>query len=453
MSRLAAVLLCCASFASVAAPEAGVTQAWIQADASGGWSVRAVTAEIACPSLRWGQGETVAMLTRAEPTEVAPRSGGAQADAKTSVFTLRSCELKMPANERLAQVGGFALQTPAAEVQRIVLLGDSGCRMKKSDNAFQACNDGAEWPLAEVARSAAAKQPDLVIHVGDLHYRESPCPAGNSGCAGSPWGYGDDTWRADLFLPAAPLLAAAPWIFVRGNHESCQRAGVGWVRYFAAQPWSLANSCQDPQNDVNGDFSEPYAVAISADTQLIVFDSSFAAGRAYKGDEPAFKRYQSQLASVALLAQRKPHNFFINHHPVLGFAGSASGVPKPGFAGLQSVMQSVHPARLFADGVDLVVNGHYHVFEAVSFSSGHPAELVVGNSASAMEGRIDPAAARLAQPAPGAIVETFATQDGFGFATLDRITQGWTMTEWSVGGQALKVCTIKGASLNCKDAR
>ena len=43
--------------------------------------------------------------------------------------------------------------------------------------------------------------------------------------------------------------------------------------------------------------------------------------------------------------------------------------------------------------------------------------------------------------------------DREGFATLDRITQGWTMTEWSVGGQALKVCTIKGASLNCKDAR
>ncbi len=50
-------------------------------------------------------------------------------------------------------------------------------------------------------------------------------------CAGSPWGYGWDAWNADFFTPAAPLLAAAPWAAVRGNHESCARAGQGWWRF------------------------------------------------------------------------------------------------------------------------------------------------------------------------------------------------------------------------------
>ena len=126
-----------------------------------------------------------------------------------------------------------------AQIKRIVLIGDTGCRMKASENAFQACNDSVKWPFAQVAQSAAALQPDLVIHVGDIHYRESPCPAGNAGCANSPWGYGFDAWQADLFEPAKPLLAAAPWVFVRGNHESCSRAGQGCSR---VQQWMGSNS-------------------------------------------------------------------------------------------------------------------------------------------------------------------------------------------------------------------
>ena len=85
------------------------------------------------------------------------------------------------------------------------MIGDSGCRIKVSDNVFQNCNDAATWPFATVAATAAAAAPDLVIHVGDYHYRENACPPGNVGCAGSPWGYGWDSWEADLFAPAAKL--------------------------------------------------------------------------------------------------------------------------------------------------------------------------------------------------------------------------------------------------------
>ena len=81
------------------------------------------------------------------------------------------------------------------------------------------------WPAA-----AAKFKPDLVIHVGDYLYRESACPPGNQGCAGSPWGDNWTTWKADFFDPAAPLLAAAPIVLVRGNHEDCKRAGPGWTR-------------------------------------------------------------------------------------------------------------------------------------------------------------------------------------------------------------------------------
>jgi hypothetical protein len=61
--------------------------------------------------------------------------------------------------------------------------------------------------LATNAASGAKLSPDLVLHIGDYHYRENACPPDIAGCKDSPWGYGWDTWQADLFRPAAPLLA------------------------------------------------------------------------------------------------------------------------------------------------------------------------------------------------------------------------------------------------------
>ena len=79
-------------------------------------------------------------------------------------------------------------------------------------------------PFAALATAAAALKPDLVIHLGDYLYRETPCPASFAGCAGSPYGDNWAAWNADFFVPGAPLLAAAPWIVIRGNHEDCARA-------------------------------------------------------------------------------------------------------------------------------------------------------------------------------------------------------------------------------------
>ena len=119
-----------------------------------------------------------------------------------------------------------------------MIFGDTGCRLKGDE--IQDCDKPAEWPFAQVARLAAAHRPDLVIHVGDYYYRESPCPAGRTGCAGSPWGDNWNSWNADFFEPAAPLLKAAPWVMVRGNHEDCARGGPGWFMLLDAAAAPLA---------------------------------------------------------------------------------------------------------------------------------------------------------------------------------------------------------------------
>ncbi len=125
-------------------------------------------------------------------------------------------------------------------------------------------------------------------------------------------------WQADFFRPAAPLLAAAPWLFVRGNHESCGRAGLGWFRFFDARSWQPQNSCVDPQEDSFADFTAPFAVPLTADTQLLVFDSSSVSGRPYARDDAACKRYVNQLGQLAPLAAQQPHSFFLNLDSAVG---------------------------------------------------------------------------------------------------------------------------------------
>src|SRR5262249_5627268 len=120
-----------------------------------------------------------------------------------------------------------------------------GCRIKKKKT--QDCNDSDAWPYAKLAAHAADTRPDLVIHVGDYLYREKPCSKHIPDCPNVRTGYGWKVWDADFFRPSAPLLAAAPWIMVRGNHETCERAGEGWFRFLDA-PWPVKKKCLETSN-------------------------------------------------------------------------------------------------------------------------------------------------------------------------------------------------------------
>ncbi|MEP7102579.1 MAG: metallophosphoesterase, partial [Burkholderiales bacterium] len=218
------------------------------------------------------------------------------------------------------------------------MIGDSGCRIKGAE--LQDCSDtDAAWPFGRVA---AATRPDLVIHVGDYHYRESPCPADRA-CRESPWGYGWDAWQADYFAPAAPLLAAAPWVMVRGNHEECNRAGQGWSRLLAPERYSAQRSCDDPANDEVADFSPPYAVPLGGDTQLLVFDSAHAGNARLKPgvrqDDLILANYRAEMNELAALSERPGmRSWFVSHHPVLAFAPDEHRpkAPYPGNQALQA---------------------------------------------------------------------------------------------------------------------
>jgi len=421
----------------------------------GKWLVRALTHSATCPSIAWDQRKSIPMQVRAPQAIVPVRSDSMQANSKPAVFDITSCEAEWPNGVNSAKVEDRTVPAPPKSINRILIIADTGCRLKASENAFQDCNDAEKWPFQKIAQSASNLNADLIVHIGDIHYRESPCPEGRVGCAGATWGYGWDAWRDDFFNPAQSLLASSPWIFVRGNHESCFRAGQGWFRFFDALPWTAERNCNEPANDMQGDFSEPFAVSLSSYTQFIIFDSSKSSSKGYQVQDPVFLKYQEQLKLANQLASTKRNSFFINHHPLLAAAAVAdpSKFKAGGSGGLQSVFRASEPNRLFPTGVTVAMHGHIHLFEVIGFKTDLPVSLVLGNSGSMNEGFAPTAIQPTDRVYNDSVVDTYVARSDYGFATFDRVeeasSESWLLTEYSTEGEAVIRCKITDRKSRC----
>lgn len=441
-----------------------IKSAWVSLGEGNQATVRAITtysapqgetaANAACPLLVVDGVSTRMALRVGAGTAALRTTASAAADSKPSDFPVSVCEASLPAGAKEASVAGQGLPLPKAEPQRVLILADTGCRMKKADNAWQACSDADAWPFAKLAATAAAMNPDLVLHIGDYHYRENACPSDVAGCQGSPWGYGWDTWEADLFKPAATLLAKAPWVMVRGNHEECARGGQGWFRFLDTKPFSAARSCDDPANDGTANYSEPYAVALGTGSQVIVFDSAKVGKAALKPSDAQFAIYQKQFQSVATLAAKPgmSSTLFTNHHPILAFAPVAGSTPAPGNPALQSAMASLNATAYYPAGVHVALHGHVHDFQAINFSSDHPAALVSGNGGDNLDVALPDPLPAGNTPAPGAVIDKISHHASFGFVMMERRAapaSGWTFKAYSVAGKLMATCQQTGRQLSC----
>ncbi|MET0518638.1 MAG: metallophosphoesterase [Burkholderiaceae bacterium] len=427
-----------------------VKAAWVELGAGGQTLVRAVTAADACPRIAV-DGQLATMTLRAAPGTAALRAtASAAADSKPSAFPVSSCETALSNSVSEVYVAGRSLPLPKAQPQRIVVLADTGCRLKKADNAYQSCNDANAWPFATIAASAAALKPDLVVHIGDYHYRENECPADIAGCKDSPWGYGWDTWEADLFKPGAPLLAAAPWVVSRGNHEECARAGQGWARFLDTRAYAPEMSCDSASNDNTANFSDPYAVPLGSDTQIVIFDSAKAGTTAFGPSDFKFPIYQAQFQKVATLtADASKTSLFANHHPILAFAPIAGGVPVAGNPGLQAVMKTLNPSAYYPAGVKIALHGHVHDFQALNFSSAHPATFVAGNGGDNLDVNLPDPFPTGATPAPGVVLDRITHTNTFGFMLMERSGTQWLYKAYTRDGKLLTTCTPSGSKISC----
>src|SRR5579883_142014 len=335
------------------------------------------------------------------------------------------CEFAIPPEAKAAHVNGRPLPLPRANPSRIVVLGDTGCRIQGA--RLQDCNDPAQWPFQRVAASAAGARPDLVIHVGDYLYREDPCPADKQAeCGGAPSGDNFGAWNADFFKRAAALLAAAPWLVTRGNHENCQRSWRGWFYYLDPGPWT--GRCIDA--------SPPYLVEMGK-FQAIDFDSS--AANENQATPEQFNLYSTQLAGLSA-----NHAWLVDHHPFWGVrADGANAAPVPQTIVLQQAWDKAGPR-----GIDVVLSGHTHLFELLSYGQARPLQIVAGDGGT-----------NLADPVPdqvngmdihGVMVTASENKRAFGYTLFTRHGSNWRMRLQDLEARTLVKCEIAGREAKCE---
>ena len=420
---------------------------------SGGSAIaRVITPDATCPAITV-DGTSKPMSLRIAAGTVPVRTSSAT-PVKPSAFPVNTCEFTLPSGTGRASVLGHDLPLPKANPQKIVIIGDTGCRLK-TGNPWQACSDSTQWPFQKIADAAAALHPDLVLHVGDYHYRENACPPDQTGCQGSPWSYGFDAWEADLFRPAESLMQAAPWVVVRGNHEECLRGGQGWFRFLDTRPYAADHSCDLPANDNIANYNDPYAVPVGSDTQFIVFDTSRAGAAALNPlnatDAPIFNTYQAELKQAADLASN-PNVFsiFANHHPLLAYTPVAGGTPLGGQASILSVMSSTYPQAYFPPNIGLAMHGHVHNFQAVDYSTNNPPAFVAGMGGDNLDAVLPDPFPLSVSPAAGVVPDMVAHDNVFGFMTMERTGNSWTYKAYRLDGTVMTSCTVSAADkLSC----
>jgi hypothetical protein len=397
-------------FAAPVSAQEQVASHWVQFMPGGGQEARVLTAAATCPALDI-DGVSTPMAERAPPN---------------GYFPLRLCALAIPAKAKSAMLGSARLPLLTAKPERIMVFGDTGCRVK--GGTIQDCNDPKKWPFPAITAQAAKMKPDLVIHVGDYLYRESPCPAGDKRCEGTPHGDNWAAWDADFFAPAAPLFAAAPWVIVRGNHEDCARSGKGFLRLLGP----------DPVNPVAGCNAHiPLYTVPLGDVTLAVMDNTDAPDTTI--DAGLRTEYEADFKALDTI---KPPVWLVGHRPIWG-AVTLYGMTLGG----NRTMIATLPGTNLLRNTALMLSGHIHTFEALNYENADiPPQLIAGFGGD----KLDTAPADLSGVnVSGTRVKDGISIGGFGFLLMTRERKGWRIDVHRVDGSVERVCRFGNRRLDC----
>jgi hypothetical protein len=260
--------------------------------------------------------------------------------------------------------------TGPATVQKIVFVGDTGCRMKETNygDRYQDCKNPVEWNYAAVMDKITAEKPDLVIHVGDYHYREQCSPGKPCRAMTDTIGYGWKTWESDFFAPSEKGFALAPWIFVRGNHEECVRAFEGY-KLITEQKWDHA--CVD---------QEKTEYIRLGDLLIVQLDSSTISDDPAKTEQaPLWEKQFGEIAEHLKDTDAK-QIWLVTHKPLAGLTTNRKG---------ELVSLNVHLRNAFIKSglnkkINLMIGGHIHNTQYLNIDD-LPIQLVVGNSGTALD--------------------------------------------------------------------
>ncbi len=299
-----------------------------------------------------------------------------------------------------------SLSTP----KTIVILGDTGCRIKegKIKSEFQDCNDPNVWPFKKIVEEASKENPELIIHLGDFHYREK-CSAGQPCEKYSPViGYEWKPWELDFFQPMQSLLLKTPIIIVRGNHEDCSRAFLGYKTLLANYTWN--KDCVE--------YEEPQIMTIG-DIAIVNIDTSSITDMPVDNNEAIWvKRFNDVYEKISKLNVK--HIWMVTHKPIYGIAPF-----KIALFPINIHLRNYFEKSLLKDKVSLILSGHIHSSMIVTPKK-YAKQIVLGNSGTDLTSF--PVKITKSTLDSMSYKNAYITTSGFGYAVLKKgDDQSWTI--------------------------
>lgn len=397
-------------------------------------------------------------------------------NAAPAFSNLLSCSASLPDGLSSARIGGRVIPAAMPEsVRRIGMFADSGCRM--DDQRIQNCNDADEWPMAQIAARVAAADPDLILDPGDYWYREVGCPADRlDRCGGTvappsgmPFHESDLGWIQEFFDPAQPLFPVAPIAFLRGNHEGCDRGGIGWFLYL--DPYPDSSTICDPVVGPEGleiadaqtrpawTFSVP--VSEGRTLRVAMVDSAYGSDREITS-WVAEQRTMYEEADAITAPRAGVETWLETHRPIFAMI-SSSLLPKsdPSAEPWTSDAQLVASYGLLGH-YDMILSSHLHLAQVIQVP-GQPASVVIGNGGALSEpvgNYVVPPFGPLAKMDGSRIASSLApyarptfvwTRVQYGYAIADAgSTAGtWSIDQYDFDGTRSLACTLADRTISC----
>lgn len=276
-----------------------------------------------------------------------------------------------------------------------VALGDTGCRGLNNRRGAQECDAANQTDTTEtkflfhqVADMASALNPDFAVHLGDYRYDKE-------------WNRTMDMWDSDFFdrVRTGPLMDM-PWVFVRGNHEECSLAGLGWFFFYAPDEGQCGSGAKlsptwyfDVADRSNG-VADPHRFVV-IDTAPTVHSSGSLHDAAVADMSDAVQAAQS----VNWPNGAAPSAWFLMHKPLW----AVDDYPNPPEqadhrtgAVLAKAMANVGTSdcttyNAAKCGLKAVLSAHLHIFQnTVTVGAALPQQIVVGNSGVRMDHAVYP---------------------------------------------------------------
>lgn len=357
-------------------------------------------------------------------------------------FAVTVCQSELPKSFSRVEVGGVSLVAKKKALTKVAVIGDTGCvrkRSKEQQIENQNCTDSKEWPFPEIAKQVGEWNPDLVIHVGDYIYRENLCPMDQPNCADGKLRDRWLGWKEDFFKSAQPLLTKAPWIFTRGNHEKCKKASSGWFAFLDPAAQSAPASCEA--------FTDPYLVQLEK-MGILVLDTSSESE--FEPKSALKSRFKMQLDLVAKARQANAlESIWVVSHKPFWAVEPADPLKKLGQMPMSENLMSA-AFQFPLQSVQLVLSGHVHSFQALSFEDKRAPQIVAGTSGARLHSEAIEGLPSLQYG--GSRAKVGIHKPVHGFVTLERSseTAPWTVAQRTVQGKVLTECTLSSNELtNC----